>query len=145
MGLISPELIKFDCGVSYRDEAIKIMADMMEASGKLDDKEQYIKDVLDRESESTTAVGYAIAVPHAKSAGVKEACVGFMKFTHPIQWDANSKPIAMAFQIAVPKDAGNQHLEILGQIFRSLLHEDFRSRLAKASTTEEAINLIKEI
>lgn len=85
MSLISPELVIFDSGVSYRDEAIKQMADAMEAAGKLSDKEQYLKDVFERENSASTAVGFSIATPHAKSSGVKEACLSFTRFKNPIQ------------------------------------------------------------
>lgn len=145
MSLISPDLVIFDSGVSYRDEAIKQMSDAMEAAGKLNDKEQYIKDVFERENSASTAVGFSIATPHAKSAGVKEACLAFTRFKTPIQWDANSEPVAIAFQIAVPEGAANQHLDILAIIFRNLIHEDFRQKLMKAESPEEICSLVESI
>lgn len=43
----------------------------MDTSGNLDDKEFYKKDVIKREESGTTGIGEGIAIPHAKSKGVK--------------------------------------------------------------------------
>lgn len=145
MSLMSKELVIMDCGVSYRDEAIKFMASTMAENGLLNDKEQYIKDVLKRENSASTAIGFSIATPHAKSSGVNETCIGFMKFNNPIQWDANSEKIKMAFQIAVPIDGGEQHLEILAAIFRNLIKEDFRKKLDEATTAEDICKVVESI
>lgn len=145
MSLITTDLVIFDSGVSYRDESIKQMAEAMNNAGKLNDKEQYLKDVFERENSASTAVGFSIATPHAKSTGVKEACLGFTRFKNTIQWDAESEPVKMAFQIAVPEGAANQHLDILATIFKKLIHEDFRNKLLNAKTEEEICKLIEDI
>lgn len=51
----------------------------------------------------------------------------------------------MAFQIAVPEGAANQHLDILAIIFKNLIHEDFRKKLMDAKTPEEVCKLIESI
>ena len=46
------------------------MADLMEKSGKISDKNAYVEGLIKREEESTTAVGEGIAIPHYKGSAV---------------------------------------------------------------------------
>lgn len=84
MSLMSKEIVFLDIDVASRDDAITKMAEAMDNAGKLVDKEQYIQDVFNREKTATTAVGFSIATPHAKSAGVGQACLGFMRFNNEL-------------------------------------------------------------
>ena len=68
-----------------------------------------------------------------------------MKFNNPIQWDKDSEPVKMAFQIAVPTSGGEQHLEILATIFKNLIHDDFRAKIEKASSEQEICDIIAAI
>lgn len=54
-----------------KTEAIEILADLMEKSGNLNNKEEYLKAVIAREESGSTGLGDGIATPHAKSAAVK--------------------------------------------------------------------------
>ena len=47
-----------------------VMADLMEKSGKISDKNAYVEGLIKREEESTTAVGEGIAIPHYKGSAV---------------------------------------------------------------------------
>lgn len=145
MSLMSKDIVFLDVDVSSREEAITKMADAMDAAGNLADKDQYIQDVFDREKTATTAVGFSIATPHAKSAGVKEACLGFMRFNNELVWSEDAEPVTMMFQIAVPEGGANQHLDILQLIFRNLIHDDFREKLSKVNSPEEVCEMIEQI
>ena len=145
MSLMSKNIVFLDVDVSSRKEAITKMAEAMDAAGNLADKDQYIQDVFDREKTATTAVGFSIATPHAKSAGVKEACLGFMRFNKELVWSEDAEPVTMMFQIAVPEDGANQHLDILQLIFRNLIHDDFREKLSKVNSPEEVCEMIEQI
>ena len=48
----------------------------------------------------------------------------------------------MVFLIAVPDDAGKQHLKLLSKLARAIMKEDFRARLESATTKEEAVSII---
>lgn len=125
MELMDKNLVLFDVEASAKEEVIGLIADAMDKGGRLLDKEGYLADVLKREASSTTAVGFLVATPHAKSAHVKEPSLAFLRLKTPIQWD-NDEEVQMVFQIGVPSPGqGDRHLEILAQLFRQLVHEDF--------------------
>lgn len=140
--LMSKEIVMFDAEANSAEEAIRMIADAMEADGRLIDKEGYIADVMKREKSSSTAVGFSVATPHAKSVHVKEPSLAFVRLKNKMKWD-DSEEIDMIFQIGVPSPGqGDRHLEILAGLFRKIMHDDFRESLANAKTAEEVIQLI---
>lgn len=143
--LINKELIVFDAEAENSQEVITMVADMMNRDDRLTDMDGYIKDVLHREASSSTAIGFHIATPHAKSEHVKEPSLAFVHLKEPIKWDGKEKA-EMIFQIGVPAPGqGNRHLEILAALFRKIIHDDFREKLAAAMTPEEVIELIGNV
>ena len=48
------------------------------------------------------------------------------------------------FLIAVPEESSNEHLKILSQISRKLMHKELRDSLMKASSAEEIITLLEQ-
>lgn len=139
---MSKEIIMFDVEAKERDGVIDMIAEAMDKDDRLLEKEGYIADVLKREAGSSTAVGFSVATPHAKSVHVKEPSLAFVRLKKPIVWD-NSEEVELIFQIGVPSPGqGDRHLEILAGLFRKIMHDDFREELFKAKTPEEVIELI---
>ena len=66
--LLSKESIRLDGVSSTKKETIRAMADLMEKSGKISDKNAYVEGLIKREEESTTAVGEGIE--EAAKAGI---------------------------------------------------------------------------
>ncbi len=140
--LMSDEIVMFDVEANSAEEVIRLIADAMDADGRLIDKEGYIADVMKREESSSTAVGFSVATPHSKSVHVKEPSLAFVRLKNSMKWD-DSEEVDMVFQIGVPSPGqGDRHLEILAGLFRKVMHDDFREDLAKAKSAEEVIKLI---
>lgn len=56
-----------------REEAIHALTQRLAALGKISSTEQFLEEVYRRESLGPTALGEGLAVPHGKTAAVKEA------------------------------------------------------------------------
>lgn len=140
--LMSKELVMFDVEADSAEDVIRIIADAMEKDGRLLDKEGYIADVMTRESHSSTAVGFSLATPHAKSTFVKEESLAFIHLKNKIKWD-DREEVDIIFEIGVPSPAqGDRHLEILAALFRKIMNIDFRENLINAKTPEEIIETV---
>lgn len=141
MELMTSDLIVFDLDASTKEEVIEKLADAMDKGGRLNSKEGYVKDVLAREALESTAIGFSVATPHAKSDAVATSSLAFARLAKPITW--NDEQVDLVFQIAVPKaEAGNRHLQILAQLARHLMHEEFRDKLGKATNAQEVLELV---
>lgn len=141
--LISKDIILFNLDATSKEDIIYHMSNAMEADGRLLNKDGYIKDVLTRESTSSTAIGFSVATPHAKSTHVKFPSLAFARLKTPILWD--DEEVEIIFQIGVPSPGqGDRHLEILSKLFRNLVHQEFLHTLLHAQNEEEILNLLQE-
>lgn len=141
--LISENIVLFDMEASNKEEIIRQIADAMDEDQRLESKEGYIQDVLEREKTASTAIGYFTATPHAKSVHVKTPSLAFVRLANPVQWD--EEEVSMVFQIAVPSPGqGERHLEILAKLFRNLVYDEFRDQLRNLKNKKEVVDLLKE-
>ena len=144
--LINIDLILLDVDLSSKEEAILRIADLFEATGKLNDKERYIQDVYRREDEISTNLGDGIGMPHAKTEAVKEVGLAFIRLLNPIEWQSEccNTPVKVLFGIAVPENGGEQHLKILAQLARKLIYDEFKEKLFNVKDENELLAIIQE-
>lgn len=140
--LLKKESIIPNAEITTKSEAIELLIKLHEEAGNLTDKEEYRKGILAREEESTTAVGEGIAIPHAKSAAVKQAGLTAVTVPEGVDYQApDGKPSNILFMIAAPQD-GDLHLEVLARLMTLLMDMDLREELLKARTGEEFLEAI---
>src|SRR6476620_5266310 len=101
--------------VSDKTEIIKTMAKGLADAGVVTDVDAYVQAVLTREESGSTGVGFGVAIPHGKSAGVAKAGIAYAKLANPSDWQSlDGEPVSIVFMIAVPEaNVGNEHLQIL--------------------------------
>ena len=129
--------------VKTKEEAINKLVDLMDATGRLSDKEEYKKAVLARESLSTTGIGDNIAIPHAKTTAVKEPGLAAMILTDGIDYDSlDGEPAKLFFLIAAPEGENNLHLDVLARLSMMLMDPEFKDMLVNAKSVDEFLNLI---
>ena len=125
--LLSKESIKLNLSSKTKPEVIDEMVDLVNASGNLNNKDEYKEAILAREELSTTAVGEGIAIPHAKTKAVKNPGLSSMVVKNGVDYDSlDGAPAKLFFMIAAPESANNLHLEVLARLSTILMDEDFR-------------------
>ena len=75
-----------------REEAIHALTQRLAALGKISSTEQFLEEVYRRESLGPTALGEGLAVPHGKTAAVKEAAFAVATLSEPLQWEGVDGP-----------------------------------------------------
>lgn len=129
--------------ISNKEEAIDHLVNLLDQSGKLNNKELYKESVLNREKQSTTGIGDGVAIPHGQSEGVKTAGLSAMVVKEGLDFKSlDGQPTYLFFMIGAPKDSGGAHLQALAQLSTLLMEEDFRNALINASSKEEFLQLI---
>lgn len=143
--LLNKNSISINPKINSKEEAINILVKLMNDSGKLKDKNEYKKAVLERESLSTTGIGDGIAIPHAKSSAVKEAGLSAMVVTEGVDYDSlDGEPAKIFFMIAAPEGENNLHLDVLARLSTMLIDTNFQNALLNAKSSEEFLGLIDE-
>lgn len=141
MELLNENLIALELSLPGREAVIERIADMLEESGRLSDRAAYIRDVRAREELDSTAFGFSLAMPHAKSAGVAAPSLVFIRLAEPVAWGEES--VCCVFGIAVPQgNTNNEHLDILAMLARKTMDETFRESLINARGKDEVMKLL---
>ncbi|MEH7304573.1 PTS sugar transporter subunit IIA [Neobacillus drentensis] len=145
--LVRTELIDLNLKARERKNAIIELTQRLEQEGYLFSTDGFLQDVFEREEIGNTAVGFGVAIPHGKSAEVKETAIVYGRSESGIDWESfDGEPVHSVFLLAVPEEkASNEHLRILAMLSRALINEDFRQQLLEATTGEAISELLDEV
>lgn len=141
--LLKIESIELNAAPTDKKTAIELLGDLMEKSGNLTSKEDYLKAVFSREEAGTTGLGDGIATPHAKSSAVREAGLSAMVVPDGMDFDSlDGKPSRLFFMIAAPEGEADVHIQVLSKLATLIVDPDFRDALIAAATPEQFLALI---
>ena len=141
--LLKPQSILLNATPTDKADAIYTLGDLMDKSGNLSDKAEYLKAVFAREEAGSTGLGDGIATPHAKSNGVKEAGLAAMVVPNGVDFDAlDGQPSRLFFMIAAPEGAADTHVEVLSKLATMVIDSDFKNALIQAATVDRFLELI---
>ncbi len=128
-----------------KDEVLRELTDLLEKTGKVTDREEFLRVIREREELGSTGIGYNIAIPHARSTGMKDLTGAFGVSKEGIDFDALDKePVYLFFMLAAPKNASGDYLKALATVSRLLRNRKSRQALIKAGTVEEIVKIIKK-
>ena len=143
--LTNKSLVNLQTTFSSREEAINALAEQLDQQGKLHDKQQYLDAVFAREAQGPTALGEGLAVPHGKTDAVKEAGFAVATLKQDMKWKGldEDEDVNLIFLIAIPNaEAGSTHMHLLTELTTTLVDDDVREAVLKATTAEEVFALL---
>ena len=142
--VLKPAFINFDLKTTDKQAAISELANTFLTKGVVTNDSVYLEAVMKREEESTTGIGFGVAIPHGKSAAVAGPSLAFGRSQAGIQYDSmDGKPVHLMFLIAVPETSNDEHLRILSKLSRKLMHEDVRQKLMTVTDAEEIYQIFE--
>ncbi len=130
-----------------RNAAINELIDSLAKAGKVkkDDIQKIARSIIRRENEASTGFGKGVAVPHVKSALVKDPVAVVGKSTVGIDFNSlDKKPVYLVILLISPESNQEKHLGAMECVFGHLQKEQFRSFLRQAKTPEAVEDLFKE-
>jgi len=141
--LLDPKLITF-LGVEAREEALRALVEVVHHAGKLRNKEEFLKAILDRESIISTGIGLGVAIPHAKLAGYEHFFIAIGILKKGVDWKAlDETPVRIVFMIGGPENQQTEYLRILSHLTMMINDEERRKKLLTLNSPEAIIKLFK--
>ena len=136
-------LLTIEC--ETKEEAVATLARTLEDAGKISSTENFLRDVWGRETLGDTAVGFGIAIPHARSEAVLTPAIAIGR-TSGLQWNGRADSVVnLIVLLAVPaRNAGSDHMTILSNVARMLVDEQSRLALLEAETPEHVLQVIED-
>ncbi|EEW2480671.1 PTS 2-O-a-mannosyl-D-glycerate transporter subunit IIABC [Escherichia coli] len=130
-----------------REEAIHALTQRLAALGKISSTEQFLEEVYRRESLGPTALGEGLAVPHGKTAAVKEAAFAVATLSEPLQWEGVDGPEAVDLVVLLaipPNETGTTHMQLLTALTTRLADDEIRARIQSATTPDELLSALDD-
>lgn len=141
--VITLDCINIDLKGQTKSEIIDEMIDILYNNGKLNDREEYKKEILKREAQSSTGMEEGIAIPHGKTNAVKIPTVAIGISKKGVDYESlDGEPSHLFFMIAAPENSNDSHIELLSKITTLLLEDDIREALLNVKSKEEVLDIL---
>ncbi|MBX7149512.1 PTS sugar transporter subunit IIA [bacterium] len=107
--------------------------------------EDVLRVLLEREKLGSTGVGYGVAIPHGKIAGLNQIVSFFGRSKSGIEFQSHDHKLAsLFFVLLAPENVVGNHLQALARLSRLLKGEEIRHRLLEAKDIQLYDVLIAE-
>ena len=142
--LLKKELVILDLKSKEKIEVIEEIVDKLAEEHKIQDKEEFLKNIIKRENLESSGIGKGIALPHAVVNTLKKLVIAFACSKEGVNFAAqDGKPVHLIFMLGSSEKNANLYLNTLARIASLLRNEAFKKSLLKAKNAPEIINLIK--
>lgn len=143
--LISPRRIKIPLEGRTKDELLAELVELTASDSQIADLPAVLRAVRDREAVLSTGIGHGVAIPHGRSAAVKELRLAAGVTAAPVDFDAlDGQPVRLFFILIGPEQEGAAHVKALSRISRLVRRDDIRDRLLAAYSPEEFYQILSE-
>ena len=147
--ILNPAIIDLSVEGTTKDEVLRNLAQVLLRNGYIDDVEQFISDIYEREAEGPTGMGEGISIPHGKSTAAKKIGIAIGRTVNPIRWESSMEDdgwqestLGFLFCVFVDTEFAANHLMLLSQLAGKLGNEARLARLHQCQTPDEIIAAI---
>ena len=115
-GMISDDrIIRID--IKSKEDALVKLAELLGRLQFVNDTDDLVRAILDREEIMSTGIGQEIAVPHAKLSSVKNFAISLGIISNGIEYDSLDKlPVKIIAMIIAPEGQESTYLKILKKV-----------------------------
>lgn len=125
-----------------RDGALGALMGAVESAHLLDDATLFYEKILEREKQSSTAIGLGIAIPHARFESLKEMFIVVGRSTNGIDFNApDGATVHLICMIGATSDHA-QYLKLVARISWLVRNDELRDQLFQAPSIEDVYALL---
>lgn len=141
--LMREDLICTDLSEGTKESVLQALVDHLVDRGEVDNGDEVLRLLIERERLMTTGVRTDFAVPHAFSEHVRRSVVALGYVPAGVDWQSlDQKPVHYVFLMLGPPEAKGIHLRLLARISRLLSSAEFVHRLSRAKTAAEMLRAV---
>lgn len=145
MDIVDKNCITAELKSLDKQNVIAELVDILKKQNKILDKEQTIKDIMERESKGSTGLEKGIAVPHAKTAAVNKLTLAVGISKDGVDFNAiDGEYSYLIFLLLAPPGSAGPHVEALAEIARFLTPPGVREKLKVAGSADDVVKIIME-
>jgi nitrogen PTS system EIIA component len=142
--MLKPWNIRCEVFVGSKKGALDALSEILAEAAGLEPAE-VLEGVASRERLGTTGLGRAVALPHARLAGVEAAKAAFLKLAVPIDFDApDGEGVDLLFGVILPENANGDASEALALLAQRLADPVLQDKLRDSDDPEHLHALLVE-
>ncbi len=134
-------------GKHTKDEILQMLVDFMEKNTDfIENKEEFYTQIIEREKIGSTGIGMGVAIPHARSAGVKDVVIALAVLEYPVDFNSiDGELIKTVVLVGAPKDKSKEYLSLLSILSKIFRVKKNRDLIKTAGDQKELMEAVLEI
>ena len=142
---IVAEHISTELKSTTKFQIIEELLTLLNDNGTLLDFDVALQDVLAREGYLSTGLESGLAIPHAKTDGVKGLQIALGIKKEGLDFESlDGKPANLIFLVLSPRSTSGPHIQTLAVISRNLKEKPIRDSLVNAKSKQQVLDIIKD-
>ncbi|MCX7966656.1 MAG: PTS sugar transporter subunit IIA [Syntrophorhabdaceae bacterium] len=143
--ILSESCVISNLKASNKKDAIYEMCESLKKAGLIENVQEVVDVILEREKLGSTGIGEGIAIPHGKMKGIKNILCAFGKSEKGIDFDSiDKKPVYIIVLLLAPEGSASMHLKMLSRISKILRDTSIRNRLLELKDARDIYSYVLE-
>jgi PTS system nitrogen regulatory IIA component len=139
--ILSPQDVVLDLDALTKERAFEEIARFIARRHELREADVHAS-LVEREKIGSTALGFGIAIPHARVTGLARPVAAFVRTKSPISFGApDDKSVRDMLVLLVPTLATDEHLQLLAEVAEMLSDRKLRDSL-RAQVEASAVHAL---
>lgn len=132
-------------GSHNKDGVLRELVDLLASSPAIEDREDLISSLIEREEIMSTGIGYGIAVPHVKINTVRDTVIALGVHREGVDWGTlvDDQPVQIVVLIAAPETKTKEYLQLLAKVMEILKDRDVRDQIISSDGQSQVIQMIE--
>ena len=139
--LLKPSSILLEMAAANKNEAILEVAGVVRLDPGVVDFSCFCRELLERDELKSTAAGYGVAFPHARTDAVREIVIAAGRSAAGVKF--GDETVHFIFVIGTPREKVTEYLVAVGALARLLRQEKHRDALLAATTPAQFIQALE--
>ena len=142
---LKKDFILSELALKTKRDVLNHLADFLQSKKAVQNKEDLLRSLLERESLGSTGIGDNIAIPHAKSDQIKNIMALFVRSKKGICFDSlDQKPVHFICLLIAPAHSTGLHLKALARIAKLLKSRTLRNNILNAGSADDIYSILIE-
>ena len=141
--LMREDLICTDLVETSKETVLQALVDHLVDRGEVENGDEVVRLLMEREQLMTTGVRTDFAIPHAFSEHVHRSVVALGYVRAGVDWQSlDQQPVRYVFLLLGPPQSKGSHLRLLARLSRLLSSPAFVHHLAQAKSPGEMLEAV---
>ena len=146
MRVFSSELIKLKYYALDKKSCLYEMVEFLYENSIIQSLDGFYNSIIEREKLMSTGIGRNIAIPHARSAAVKELKIAVYLLDNELDFESiDGESVKIIFMIAVPENMKDAYMKVLSAISNFFRKDENRDRIMRCESVDELCEILKEV